>query len=79
MASPRRAPSWAVLFSGIAVTLAAALAPAQEFVPTKDPEFPRVRYSDSLLSLNDRCIVRHGKLNPVFPPAYVNGRPIGFC
>lgn len=61
--------------------LAAAIrpAPAQDVVPTKDPAHPRVKYADSLLSLNDRCIVRRGRLNPLFKPVYVNGRPVGFC
>ena len=80
MNAPRRgAAAMAVLVAGVAVTLAAALAPAQVVVPTKDPEHPLIRYPDSLVSLNDRCIVRHGTLNPMFKPVYVNGRPIGFC
>ena len=62
-----------------ATILAGARAPAQQFVPTADPEHPRIRYADSLLSLNDRCAVRQGKLNPAFRPVYVNGKPIGFC
>ncbi len=64
---------------GLAATFAAALAPAQVVVPTKDPQYPRVKYADSLVSLNDRCMVRHGTLNPIFKPVYVNGRPVGFC
>ena len=54
-------------------------APAQVLVPTKDPAHPRIRYADSLLSLNDRCMVRQGTMNPMFKPVYVNGRPVGFC
>ena len=68
--------------AGIAVLAVLALggmAGAQELVPTGDPAHPRVRYSDSLLSLNDRCAVRQGSLNPTYAPVYVNGRPIGFC
>lgn len=42
-------------------------------------EFPRVRYEDGSLSLNDRCIVRQVKLNRKMGAVYVNGRPIGFC
>jgi hypothetical protein len=79
---PRRgAASVAALavVAGLVVTFAAALAPAQLVVAGKDPEYPRIKYPDSLLSLNDRCIVRHGRLNPIFKPVYVNGRPIGFC
>ncbi len=42
-------------------------------------EFPHVRYGDGLESLNDRCMVRHTKLNLHMPPLYVNSRPVGFC
>lgn len=52
---------------------------AQRFLPTDDPEHPRLVYADSLVSLNDRCIVRQVKLNPKVRPMYVNGRPVGFC
>jgi YHS domain-containing protein len=41
--------------------------------------YPRVRYADSLVSLNDRCIVRQAPLNALFKASYVNGKPIGFC
>jgi hypothetical protein len=64
---------------GLAATLAAAASMAQSVVPTKDPQHPRIRYEDSLLSLNDRCMVRGGTLNPTFRPVYINGRPVGFC
>jgi hypothetical protein len=64
---------------GFAATLAAAVSVAQVVVPTKDPQHPRIRYQDSLLSLNDRCMVRGGTLNPTFRPVYINGRPVGFC
>ncbi|HET9951639.1 MAG TPA: hypothetical protein VFS09_07595 [Candidatus Eisenbacteria bacterium] len=75
----RRSARWAALLVGVAAFLAAAASVAQVVVPTKDPQHPRIRYQDSLLSLNDRCIVRGGTLNPIFRPVYVNGRPIGFC
>ena len=52
---------------------------AQGLVTTKDPAHPRAQYADSLISLNDRCIVRQGALNPAFKAVYVNGKPIGFC
>jgi hypothetical protein len=52
---------------------------AQRHVPTGDPEHPRVRYTDSLTSLNDRCMVRKTKLNPKVRPVYVNHQPVGFC
>jgi hypothetical protein len=42
--------------------------------------FPKLRYYESgLVSMNDRCAVRHTRLNPKMPPVYVNGRPVGFC
>ncbi len=52
---------------------------AQRYVPTPDTLFPRLKYADSLVSLNDRCAVRHAHLNPKIAPVYVNGKPIGFC
>lgn len=52
---------------------------AQRYVPGNDEDFPRVQYADSLVSENDRCIVRLRKLSPKLPPIYVNGLPIGFC
>jgi len=62
----------------LAFALASAAA-AQVYVPATDPAFPRLRYADSLTSLNDRCIVSQAKLNPKMAPLYVNGMPIGFC
>ena len=53
--------------------------PSAEYVPGTEDAFPRIRYSDSLVSLNDRCPVRHAKLNLKLDPIYVNGQPIGFC
>ena len=50
-----------------------------QFVPGKDEKFPRLRFADGQISLNDRCPVRHVKLYPKMPPVYVNGKPIGFC
>ena len=41
--------------------------------------FPRLRYADEAVSLNDRCPVRKSKLNKRLPAIYVNGMPIGFC
>jgi hypothetical protein len=52
---------------------------AQRLVEQTDKAHPRVLYADSLLSVNDRCIVRQGRLSQIFPAVYVNGRPIGFC
>jgi hypothetical protein len=66
----------------LALALACAClgaASAQRYVATKDPDFPRIKYADSLTSANDRCIVSQAKLNPKMAPLYVNGVPIGFC
>lgn len=50
-----------------------------ERVPGDVDTLPRLRYGDGLVSLNDRCMVRHLELNPKMPPVYVSGRPVGFC
>jgi YHS domain-containing protein len=72
--------------AGVAATLLVLLAAlvssaalAQRFVPGENPQFPKIKYADSLVSLNDRCIVQRSKLNLKIRPAYVNWRPIGFC
>ena len=57
----------------------ASAAHAQRYVPTADPSRPRLKFADSLVSANDRCIVAQEKLNPKVRPIYVNGVPIGFC
>ena len=61
------------------VLLGGVTAAAQRYVPGRDAEHPRAKYADSLVSLNDRCVVRQSKLNLRVPPIYVNGSPIGFC
>lgn len=71
------APALAGLFA--ACLLLPAPGSAQRFVPTDDPEHPRVKYPDSLVSVNDRCAVRKVKLGNRVRPVYVNGLPIGFC
>jgi hypothetical protein len=67
----------------LGVVLLAWLAPefagGQIMVPSDDPAHPRIQYADSLVSMNDRCPVRGGRLSPNYAPVYVNGRPIGFC
>jgi hypothetical protein len=46
----------------------------------EQPSFPRVRYLDGQISLNESCAIRvENKLSRRIPPVYVNGRPIGFC
>ena len=81
---PRRTSrSWAVFGVFFAALLTAALfgstGTAQVYVPTADLEHPKIRYADSLISMNDRCPVRTGKLSPGYKPVYINGQPIGFC
>jgi hypothetical protein len=75
--------AWAATATLFAVTVAVALTgrpgTAQVYVPTADLNHPKVRYADSLVSLNDRCPVRTGKLSTTYKPVYVNHRPIGFC
>lgn len=68
----------AVLLAGAAL-LASVPAGSQRYVPTADPEHPRLKYADSLVSLNDRCMVRMVKLNPKVRPVYVSRMPVGFC
>ena len=43
-------------------------------------ELSRLRFLErDQVSMNDRCPVRHSRLNPEIAPVYVNGRPLGFC
>lgn len=50
------------------------------YVLAAQPGFPRVRYLDGQLSLNESCAIRvENKLSRKIPPVYVNGQPIGFC
>jgi hypothetical protein len=82
-ASPVARPSWtagaAILAAALGVAFSGSPTRAQVYVPTKDLQHPKVRYADSLISLNDRCPVRTGKLSTTYKPVYVNHRPIGFC
>ena len=63
----------------ILLAFAPAPAGAQHYVATADTARPRLRFADSLTSVNDRCVVTHNKLNPQIRPVYVNGKPVGFC
>jgi YHS domain-containing protein len=67
----------AVLFALSAVFPAGIF--AQRLVETSDPSHPKVKYADSLVSLNDRCIVAGSKLSTTIRPVYVSNAPIGFC
>ena len=52
---------------------------AQRIVPTKDKAHWRIKYADSLVSINDRCAVKEGALSTAIRPIYVNAKPVGFC
>lgn len=52
---------------------------AAEYVPGPVDSMPMLKFPDGMISLNDRCMVRHAKLNPKMPPVYVSGHPVGFC
>jgi len=75
----------ALALAGFAV-LAAAPAPKAKTPPPPRqnaprfyaPIFEKERY-DSVLSLNDHCPVKHGKLNTNIRPTYINRQPVGFC
>lgn len=69
----------AVRAASALILLLAGVASAQRLVPGTDPEHPRVKYADSLESVNDRCIVAKRTLSRTVRPIYVNLRPIGFC
>lgn len=78
MPRARAARATALLLAGAAV-FATVPARSQRYMPTADPEHPRLKYADSLVSLNDRCIVRMVKLSPKVRPVYVSRMPVGFC
>lgn len=70
----------------LALAVAAALAAggslpgdAARYVPQADKAHPKIRYDDSLTSINDRCAVQEGGLSPAIRPVYVNAKPVGFC
>ena len=76
-----------VLGALIAFAAFALAAPPAASPPTAQPQKPAPRplgvyekmMYDSQLSVNDRCAVRHGQLNPAIRPMYVNRQPVGFC
>ena len=81
----RRSSPWLALVVALAIGFAFALAcvpgegRAQRLVPTKDPKHWRIKYADSLVSINDRCAVKEGALSTAIRPIYVNKVPVGFC
>jgi hypothetical protein len=48
-------------------------------VPIEGSDFYYLRYSDDLISVNERCPVRKSRLGERMPPVLVNGKVIGFC
>jgi hypothetical protein len=80
----------ALVLAGFVALLApsagiAAPAPKAKTPPPREiaprfyaPIFEKERY-DSVLSLNDHCPVKHGKLNTNIRPTYINRQPVGFC
>jgi hypothetical protein len=75
----RSAATFAAACLAALVLVAPGATRAQSKVPAPEPAFQRLKYSDSLTSVNDRCVVTHNKLNPAIHPLYVNGQPVGFC
>jgi len=75
---PRHAAA-ALLLAALAVFQAPTPGAAQRYVASADSLHPRLKYADSLVSGNDRCMVLQRKLNPRVRPVYVNGVPLGFC
>lgn len=65
--------------AAMALLLGPAPGSAQRYVATADSLHPRVKYPDSLVSANERCMVSQQKLNTRVRPVYVNGVPMGFC
>jgi len=67
-------------FAALAVASTGLAAPAPKANAPRAfaPIFEKERY-DSVLSLNDRCPVRHGRLNTNIRPTYINRQPVGFC
>ena len=78
-------PSAAALIGALLWMLALAAGsgrvtpPFGQLEPGDDAEFPRVRYSDSLLSANTRCVMSHNRLSVKVRPIHVNGTAVGFC
>ena len=71
------------LLAAALLLLAPATARAEEFygryVPSADTARPRLKFNDSLVSLNNHCPVTTSRLNRKIQPLYINGEAIGFC
>ena len=78
-----RAGQWRYLVISCVIAVAAATVmiaiTQRQPPPSPESNFSTITYDDSLVSVNDRCMVRHMKLNPDVHPVYVNGMPMGFC
>src|SRR5437868_6144124 len=61
--------AWSVLAAVAAGAAVPAVLHAQAYVPGPDAKHQRIRFSDSLTTLNDRCIVKQNPLN-------LNVRPV---
>jgi hypothetical protein len=70
-----------LLLFGLVASVCSAATPAfaQRYLAGPDTLHPRIRYADSLDSVNDRCIISKSKLSRRIRPVYVNKKPIGFC
>lgn len=79
MPNRARQASAALLIAAAGFFLAPTPGVAQRYVATPDTAHPRIKYADSLLSANERCMVAQQKLNLRVRPVYVNGVPMGFC
>jgi YHS domain-containing protein len=53
--------------------------PALRVSPPMYSEIYQKERYDSVLSVNDRCPVRGGRLTPSIRPTYVNRLPVGYC
>ena len=63
----------------LALSAAGEAVRGQRLVPASDPKYPKVKYADSLIAVNDRCAVRRNPLSTHIRPVYVNDLPVGFC
>jgi hypothetical protein len=79
MPNRARHASASLLIAAVALLLVPASGVAQHYVATQDSLHPRIKYADSLVSANERCMVAQQKLNVRVRPVYVNGVPMGFC
>jgi hypothetical protein len=71
--------SAASFLAALVLSTTAVPCAAQRYVATADSLHPRIKYADSLVSGNERCMVAQRKLNLRVRPVYVNGVPMGFC